>query len=160
MGKKLRELAGKGGVDLKDLIADLNKAYCDEWLAFYAYTYMAQTVSGAGYEDMEEFLKKTAADELEHQSELADMIVKLGGTPVVNFNEIEKGANYPYPMPPQKTDDYARMIELVMDAEGKAIDVYTKIARKTFGKEDVVYQLVTHILGEEVTHEERFENLK
>ena len=47
-----------------------------------------------------------------------------------------------------------------MDAEGGAIEVYRKIAKKTFGKEDVVYQLVTHILSEEVTHEEMFENLK
>lgn len=160
MGKKLRELIGASGLNIKDLIADLNKAYCDEWLAFYAYTYMAQSVSGSAYEDMQEFFEETAKEELEHQSELADMIIKLGGMPVMNFNEIEKGANYPYPMPPQKTDDYARMIDIVMDAEAKAIDVYSKIARKTFGKDDIVYQLVTHILSEEENHEEKFENLK
>ncbi|MDD5538554.1 MAG: ferritin-like domain-containing protein, partial [Candidatus Omnitrophica bacterium] len=70
MGKKFRETSG---VDLKELVADLNRAYCDEWLAYYAYTYMASVVSGKGYEDMEEFLKKIAADELEHQGEVADM---------------------------------------------------------------------------------------
>ncbi|HAJ57762.1 MAG TPA: bacterioferritin [Candidatus Omnitrophica bacterium] len=157
MGERFRKTSDS---DLKELIADLNRAYCDEWLAFYAYTYAAQVVSGKGYEDMQEFLEKIAKEELEHQSELADMIVKLGGMPVVNFNELEKNANAPFPMPPKKTDDYDAIIGFVMAAEGGAIEVYRKIAKKTFGKEDVVYQLATHILGEEVNHEEIFENLK
>ena len=157
MGDRFRKTSG---VDLKELIADLNRAYCDEWLAFYAYTYTAQVVSGAGYEDMAELVGKIAKDELEHQSELADMIIKLGGMPIINFGEIEKGGNAPYPMPPKKTDDYDKIIEFVMEAEGGAIEVYRKIAKKTLGKEDVVYQLVTHILGEEVNHEEIMENLK
>jgi bacterioferritin len=157
MGARFRKTSG---VDLKEIIADLNRAYCDEWLAFYAYTYMAATVSGSGYEDMEEFLKKIAADELEHQGELADMIIKLGGLPIANVMELEKNGNAPQPMAPKKTDDYDKIIGVVLEAEGGAIDVYRKIAKKTFGKEDVVYQLVTHILSEEVQHEEMFENLK
>jgi len=157
MGEKFRKTSG---VDLKEIIADLNRAYCDEWLAFYAYTFAAQAVSGQGYEDMQEFLSKIAKEELEHQDEVADMIIKLGGMPTVNFGDIEKNANAPYPMPPKKTDDYAKIIEFVLEAEAGAIDVYRKIAKKTFGKEDVVYQLVTHILSEEVNHEEIFENLK
>lgn len=157
MGERFRKTSG---VDLKELIEDLKRAYCDEWLAFYAYTYTAQAVSGAGYEDMEEMIKKIASDELEHQGELADMIIKLGGLPPIHLGEIEKGGNAPYPMPPKKTDDYEGMIKFIMEAEGGAIEVYRKIAKKTLGKEDVVYQLVTHILSEEVTHEEMMENLK
>jgi ferritin-like protein len=37
--------------------------------------------------------------------------------------------------------------------------VYNKISKKTLGKDNVTYQLVTHILSEEVSHEETFENL-
>jgi len=157
MGERFRKTCG---MDLKELIADLSRAYCDEWLAFYAYTFTAQVVSGAGYEDMAEFLEKIAKDELEHQEELADMICKLGGKPPASFGEIEKGGNAPYPVPPKKTDDYDKIIEFVMDAEGGAIEVYRKIIKKTEGKEDVVCQLAKHILSEEVTHEEMFENLK
>ena len=156
MGKKLREIVE---VDKKEIIADLNRAYCDEWLAFYAYWYMAQAVSGPGYEDMQEFLKKIATDELEHAEELADLIIKLGGMPISNPMELEKNGNAPYPGTPKKTDDYDKIIKLVMDAEGGAIEVYNKIAKKTLGKDHNTYQLVTHILSEEVTHEEMFENL-
>ncbi|MFZ5801436.1 MAG: ferritin-like domain-containing protein [Candidatus Omnitrophota bacterium] len=156
MGKKFREIVE---VDKKELIADLNRAYCDEWLAFYAYWYMAQTVSGGGYEDMSEFLKKIANDELEHAGELADLIIKLGGLPISSSAELDKNANAPYPGVAKKTDDYAKIIKIVMDAEAGAIEVYNKLAKKTLGKDHNTYQLITHILSEEITHEEMFENL-
>ncbi len=156
MGKQARAIAE---VSLKELVKDLTKAYCDEWLAYYLYWYMAQTVSGRAYEDMKEFLEKIAKDELEHATELADLIVKLGGMPVANPMELEKNANAPYSLPPKNTADLNRIIRIVTDAEATAIEVYNKIAKKTLGKDNVTYQLVTHILSEEVDHEEMFENL-
>mgnify|MGYP000329505686 CR=1 FL=1 len=43
MGQKGTEIAE---LDVQELIQDLNRAYADEWLAAYAYTYMAQVVEG------------------------------------------------------------------------------------------------------------------
>lgn len=156
MGKKAREIVD---LSLKELAKDLNKAYCDEWLAFYLYWYMAQTVSGRAYEDIKEMLEKLAKDELEHAGELADLIIKLGDVPLANPMELEKNANAPYLLPPKNTTDINRIIRIVAEAEAGAIEVYNKIAKKTLGKDNVTYQLVTHILSEEVTHEEMFENL-
>lgn len=156
MGKQARAIVD---LSLKELVRDLNKAYADEWLAFYLYWYMAQTVSGKSYEDMSEFLSKIAKEELEHAQELADLIVKLGGLPTANPMELEKNANNPYLIPPKNTADVNRIIRIVTEAEAGAIDVYKKLARKTLGKDDVTYQLITHILSEEVDHEEMFENL-
>jgi len=156
MGKQARTIVE---LSLKDLVKDLNKAYADEWLAFYLYWYMAQIVSGRAYEDIAEFLKKLAKDELEHAQELADLILKLGDVPIANPMELEKHANFPYMMPPKNTADINRIIRIVAEAEAGAIEVYNKIAKKTFGKDNVTYQLVTHILSEEVDHEEMFENL-
>lgn len=156
MGKQARAVAD---VSLKEIVHDLNKAYCDEWLAYYLYWYMAQLVSGRSYEDISEFLIKIAKDELEHAAEIADLIIKLGGVPIANPMDLEKNANAPYLMPPKNTADINRIIRIVAEAEAGAIEVYHKIAKKTFGKDHVTYQLVTHILSEEVTHEEMFENL-
>lgn len=156
MGKKAREIAG---INLKELIKDLDRAYCDEWLAFYAYWYMAEAVEGKGYEDMQEFLNKIAKDELEHAHELAERIIELGGLPTNRPANLEKNANAPYPGVMKKLSDYDEIIKLVTDAEAGAIGVYQKIAKKTFGKDHDTYQLATHILGEEITHEEMFENL-
>lgn len=156
MGKQARVIAQ---VNLKDLVKDLTKAYADEWLAFYLYWYMARTAAGRGYEDMQEFLEKIAKDELEHARELADHIIKLGGSPFANPMELEKNANFPYTLPPKNPTDVNRIIRIVMDAEAGAIDVYNKIAGKVSGKDHVTYQLITHILSEETDHEEMFENL-
>ena len=156
MGKQARAIVD---LSLKELVHDLNKAYADEWLAFYLYWYMAQIVSGRAYEDIQEFLNKIAKDELEHAGELADLIIKLGDTPPANPMDLEKNANSPYLMPPKNTADINRIIRIVTEAEAGAIDVYSKIAKKTLGKDHVTYQLVTHILSEEVDHEEIFENL-
>ncbi|MDP3788976.1 MAG: ferritin-like domain-containing protein [Candidatus Omnitrophota bacterium] len=157
MGKKSREIVE---VDLKDLIKDLNKAYCDEWLAYYAWWYMAQAVEGKGYEDMAEFLGKIAKDELEHAEELATRIIELGGLPTNSLSDIEKNANNPYPGVMNNLSDYDAIIKIVTEAEAGAIEVYNKIAKKTFGKDHDTYQLAVHIMGEEIGHEETFENLK
>lgn len=156
MGKKAREIVG---LDLKDLIKDLDRAYCDEWLAYYAWWYMAQAVEGKGYEDMAEFLNKIAKDELEHATELAERIIELGGLPTNKPANLEKNANAPYPGIMKNLSDYDEIIKLVTSAEAGAIEVYQKIAKKTFGKDHDTYQLAVHILGEEITHEEMFENL-
>lgn len=156
MGKQGTKIVG---IDVKDLIKDLNKAYADEWLAYYSYWYMARTVTGKGYEDMSEFLSKIAKDEEEHAAELADRIQELGGLPIVHPVELEKNANAPYPKPPKDTSDYNKIIKVVLDAEAGAIEVYNKLAAKTFGKDHATYQLISHILDEEVKHEEMFEDL-
>lgn len=156
MGKRAREITG---LDVKDLIKDLDKAYCDEWLAYYAWWYMGQTVDGAGYEDMQEFLLDIAKDELEHATELAERIVELGGLPTNVPTLLVKGSNGGYPGVMKDLSDYDEIIKIVTKAEAGAIDVYNKLAKKTFGKDHDTYQLAVHILGEEIGHEEKFENL-
>lgn len=156
MGKEGTKVAG---LNVNDLIKDLNRAYADEWLAHYSYWYMARTVTGSGYEDMSEFLDKIAKDEAEHAGEVADRILELGGVPISHPMTLEKNANAPYPTPPKGTSDYNKIIKVVLAAEAGAIDVYNKIAAKTQGKDHVTYQLICHILSEEVAHEEMFEDL-
>jgi bacterioferritin len=146
-------------IEVKDLIADLNRAYSDEWLAFYSYWFMARVVTGSAYEDMSEFLDKIAKDELEHADELANRIIELGGEPIRHPMQLESNANAPYPNPPKGASDYKGIINLVLKAEAGAIDVYNKLAAKTLGKDHATYQLVTHILDEEIKHEEMFDDL-
>lgn len=158
MGRKSREIAA-ANLNIDELVMDLKKAYCDEWLAYHAYKHMAMVVSGPGYEDMGEFLEKTADLELEHAGELAARITELGSEPFSNPDDFEKNANYPYPAIPERNDDYNAIISMVTKSEAQAIEVYERLIKKTMGKDNVTYQLISHIQGEEVQHEERFENL-
>lgn len=147
-------------MDCEDLLADLNRAYADEWLAAYAYTYMGQVVTGRpAAKHLAELLLDTAKDELEHQQELAERIASLGGKPVADITHLAESSNAGYPFPPTNERDFEAIVKTVIKAEHDAIEVYNRLAKKTHGKDPVTYNLIIHILSEEVEHEDEFEML-
>jgi len=157
MGTKGKELVG---LNVTELIADLNRAYADEWLAAYAYNYMSQVVTGRpAAKQLASLLRDTSKDELEHQQELAERIASLGGKPLADISQLVSGSNAGYPTPPQDATDFNAMVQAVIKAEHDAIDVYHRLAQKTHGKDLITYELVVHILSEEVEHEDEFESL-
>jgi len=157
MGTKGKEIVG---ADVKELVADLNRAYADEWLAAYAYNYMGQVVTGRpAAKHLAELLLDTSKDELEHQQELAARIVSLGGKPQAEISKLVEAGNAGYPTPPGDAKDFEGIVKTVIKAERDAIEVYHRLAEKTEGKDPVTHCLVVHILGEEVEHEDEFETL-
>ena len=91
---------------------------------------------------------------------MANRIIELGGLPTNNPVNLEKNANAPYPGVAKELSDYDKIIKLVEAAEAGQLRSIIRLPRKPFGKDHDTYQLVTHILGEEITHEEMFENLE
>ena len=89
----------------------------------------------------------------------AERIVELGGAPTSMPLNLVKNSNGGYPGVMKNLHDYDEIIKIVTTAEATAIEVYNKIAKKTFGKDHDTYQLAVHIMGEEIGHEEKFENL-
>jgi len=157
MGTKAREILG---LDANKVIEDLRRAYADEWLAAQGYSYMAQVVCGRpAAERIAALLKEIAAEEIEHQDELAERITILGGKPPRSFQEIVSTANGPFPKTPDDPADLDGMIQATIEAEQGAIDVYQELAAKCQGKDLLTYELAVHILAEEVEHEDKFENL-
>ena len=156
MGKKARSIVD---LSIKELVKELNKAYCDEWLAFYLYWYIANTVSGRQYRNIKAMLTEIAKEELEHAEELADLITTLGDVPTANPMDLEKNSNFAYSLPPKNSADINRIIRVITDAEADAIELYSKLAKKTQGKDFNTHQRIVHILSEEIKHEEMFENL-
>ncbi len=147
-------------LNVAELIADLNRAYADEWLAAYAYNYMGQVVTGRPAATfLAKLLKDTARDELEHQDELAGRIAQLGGKPVADITRLVEVSNAGYPTPPANEKDFEGIVKTVIAAERDAIEVYNRLAQKTHGKDPITYNLIVHILGEEVEHETEFEML-
>jgi bacterioferritin len=145
---------------LNDLLIDLNRLYADEWLAAYAYNYMGQIVTGRpSAKQLAELLLDTSKDELEHQQELAERIASLGGKPVSDISMLVEASNDGYPVPPVNEKDFEAIVRTVIEAEHGAIGAYNKLAQKTHGKDPITYNLIIHILSEEVEHEDEFENL-
>ncbi|GET22660.1 MULTISPECIES: ferritin-like domain-containing protein [Prolixibacter] len=152
---------GKRGIDIlnldvEKLIKTLNEALSEEWLAYYQYWIGARVIEGPMRSEVEPELMIHADQELNHAVMVADRIVQLGGTPVLNPAEWVKLSKCKYEEP---TDPY---IELVLnqnlDAERCAIQRYKDIADFTYGKDHTTYQMATTILNEELEHEQEIED--
>jgi bacterioferritin len=157
MGTKGTQIVG---LDVAELLADLNRLYADEWLAVYAYNYMSQVVTGRpAAKNLAELLLDTSRDELEHQQELAERIASLGGKPVADLSKLVETSNDGYPTPPANEKDFEAIVRTVIKAEHGAIEAYNRLAQKIHAKDPITYNLIIHILSEEVEHEDEFENL-
>ena len=155
-----RAIMGKTAQSIVDnnVVEDLIKANADEWLAYYLYVFMANTIKGNLYPQLREMLEEIAKAEYEHAQELADMIVKLGGKPISNPMDLEDGANNAV-IDPSEELTLESVKSIVAESEANAIVIYDELARKTKDTDIATYQLVAHILSEEIDHEESFENL-
>jgi bacterioferritin len=159
MGKKGREIVG---VNIRELLKDLNSAYADEWIAFFYYTWAADFIEGPDYPTVASELDKIAKDEFEHMSELADRIFELGGEPERDLEDLQKIANCKKVVFPKNERNLEGVLNAVAEAEGCAIDVYNKLLKKVaacYDKDVRTFHLIEHILSEEIQHEEAFENL-
>jgi len=154
MGTKGRAIVG---MDVDKLVELLNKAYADEWLAYYQYWVGAKVVAGPMKEALIAELTEHAADELRHADMLTARIIQLGGTPILNPKDWYKFTHCGYE-PPE--DPYVRpVLEQNIKGEQCAIDVYTKLLETTKDKDPVTYNIVLQILQDEVEHEEDLQSL-
>jgi len=159
MGKKGREIVE---VDVDDLLKLLQKAYADEWIAYYAYKWAADTAYGMGSPHVAELADKIADEEEEHADELGERILELGGDLPYGIEKLYDLANCKTVNYPKDMSDLKRILEGLVEAESCAIEVYTKIVKflgPCYDKDIKTFHLIEHILAEEVAHEEAFENL-
>jgi bacterioferritin len=155
MGTKGREIVGKHADRLIEL---LNKAFADEWLAYYQYWIGAKVVSGPMKDAVIAELLQHAADELRHADMVSTRIIQLGGTPVTSPKKWFDLANCAYEEP---SDPFVRKIlDQNIAGEQCAIGVYNAMLEETSGKDPVTYNLATQILQDEVMHEEDLQALQ
>jgi len=149
MGTKGREIVD---MDVKQLIGLLNKAFSDEWLAYFQYWIGAKVVKGPMKEAVIAELTQHAADELRHADMLSMRIIQLGGTPVNEPKEWYKHSNCGYEAP---DNPFVReILEQNIKGEQCAIMMYKKLVNLTAVKDPVTYNMVLQILQDEVEHEE------
>ncbi|MBU1642889.1 ferritin [bacterium] len=145
------------GIEAKRVIELLNKAYCDEWLAYYQYYIEAVVIKGIMKDAAIVELNQHAADELRHAGLLANRIMQLGGTPVLDPKAWLEHANCGYEAP--ENFDVQNILEQAIRGEQCAIKVYSEIAEITQGKDIVTYDIISGILADEVEHEEDLQTL-
>jgi len=145
-------------MDVDHLIELLNKAFADEWLAYYQYWVGAKVVMGPMKDALITELLEHAADELRHADMVAERILQLGGTPLLEPSDWYDHTNCGYEAP---TDFHIRKIlEQNIKGEQCAIDVYSKLLKITKDADPVTYNMVLQILQDEVEHEEDLQALE
>lgn len=145
------------GLEISEIITMLNKAYADEWLAYYQYFIESKVIKGIMKDAAIVELTQHAADELRHATMVADRIVQLGGTPLTHPQAWLQHTNCGYDEP--KDFDVVAILNDAIKGEQCAISVYSKLADMTKDKDIITYNMVSSILADEVEHEEDLQAL-
>jgi bacterioferritin len=154
MGTKGIEIVG---TDINELLTLLNKAYSDEWLAYYQYWLGAKVAKGPMKEAVIAELTQHAADELRHADMLTARIIQLGGTPVTSPKKWYDMTNCGYDAP--ENPQVRVLLDQNIKGEQCAITTYKKLLDKTVTGDPVTYNMVLQILQDEVEHEEDLQAL-
>lgn len=158
MGTKGREIIESLGIKISELVTLLNKAFADEWLAYYQYWLGAKVAAGIPREAVVAELIQHSTDELRHAGMLADRIIKLGGTPLMEPKEWYDFTNCGYDKP--DNPDLRILLDQNIKGEQCAISVYKKIMDYTKDKDSVTYDMALQIMTDEIEHEEDLEAIK
>ena len=155
MGTKGREIVG---MEVKELLSLLNKAFADEWLAYYQYWLGAKVAKGPMKEAVMAELTEHANDELRHADMLANRILQLGGMPVSKPEDWYKLTNCGYDAP--GNPEVMALLKQNIKGEQCAISVYKSMMEITKDADPVTYNMALQILQDEVEHEEDLEALQ
>lgn len=154
MGTKGRSILG---MDVDEVLTLLIKAISDEWLAYYQYWVGSKVIKGPTKDAVIAELIQHAADEQRHAEMLATRIVQLGGTPPLKPEQWYDLTNCGYDAP---EDPFVRpVLEQNIKGEQCAITTYNALLDKVRGKDEITYNIVLQILGDEVEHEEDLQAL-
>lgn len=141
----------KEKLNVEKLVEQLNMALAEEWLAFYQYWAGATVIKGAMRSEVQREFQQHAMEEFEHAGLLAERIVQLEGTPLLNPHRWFEYANCPYDEP-DGDFDVTRLLAQNIDAERCAIARYKEIARYTDGKDFTTCDIAKKILADEEDH--------
>ena len=154
MGTKAREIVG---MDVGKVVGLLNKAYADEWLAYYQYWVGAKVAQGPMRGAVVAELEQHAGDELRHAGMLTERIIQLGGQPLLSPEDWYKMTNCGYDAP--EDPSVVALLEQNIKGEQCAIEAYKALADTVKDKDVVTYKMAVEILADEVEHEEDLQAL-
>jgi bacterioferritin len=149
MGTKGRAIVG---MKVERVVELLNKAFADEWLAYYQYWLGTKVIAGPMKDAVIAELMQHAADELRHADMVSNRILQLGGTPLTTPKQWFEMTNCGYDEP---SDPFVKKIlEQNIKGEQCAISVYHALIEEVGMKDPVTYNMTVQILQDEVEHEE------
>lgn len=143
----------KEKINVDKVLEQLNMALAEEWLAFYQYWVGAVVVKGAMRADVQREFQEHAMEEFDHARLLAERIIELEGTPLLNPKDWFDYADCAYETP-EEDFEVTRLLSQNIASERCAITRYQYIASITDGKDFTTCDIAKHILAEEEDHEQ------
>ena len=144
--------------DKKKIIETLNEAFAEEWLAYYQYWIRAKVAKGIMRPDAQKEFEEHAKEELGHAEMVAERIIQLGGTPLIDPKDWAKHAKIKYDAP--KDENVEVLLKQNIAAERGAIQRYQGICEMCYGGKDIsTFHMARKILDDELEHEQGLEDL-
>ena len=153
LGRKLVRL------DRQGLVADLVRAYADEWFAHYNFQFVANALRGHRAPSVIDFLRRRASEALARANRLAARIGELGGSVPAKLPAVaEHASDKPFKLPASMADVDA-VLAAVLDAERTSLRTYATLHENTAGRDAVTAALAVEFLAAAVRNEEEIEKL-
>ena len=143
-------LAGKR----EQIVELLKQAYFAELETVINYVTNSTNPDGVRAQEIKESLEEDIQEELDHAQQFANRIKDLYG---VVPGSLEFKAEQTLLQPPAEQTDVVHVIKGVIDAETKAIELYTRIVEVTEESDPVTQDMVIAILQDEQGHRRLFE---
>jgi bacterioferritin len=141
--------------DKRDEIIELLKqAYFAELETVINYVTNSVNPDGVRAQEIKEALDEDIQEELTHAQQFAGRIKELYG---VVPGSMEFKAEQHSLQPPEHQTDVVHVIKGVIDAETKAIELYTRIIDETDGVDLVTQDMMIEVLRDEQGHRRLFE---
>ncbi len=144
------ELAGKR----EEIVELLKTAYFAELETVINYVTNSTNPDGVRAQEVIESLQEDVQEELAHAQQFAQRIKELYG---VVPGSMDFRAEQTLLQPPEQQTDVVHVIKGVIDAETKAIELYTRIVEATEEADPVTNDMVIAILRDEQGHRRLFE---
>ena len=139
----------------RDQIIELLKtAYFAELETVINYVTNSVNPDGVRAQEIKEALEEDIQEELTHAQQFAQRIKELYG---VVPGSMEFKAEQHSLQPPEHQTDVVHVIKGVIDAETKAIELYTRIIEETDGVDLVTQDMMIEVLRDEQGHRRLFE---
>jgi bacterioferritin len=145
-----QEMAGKRD----EIIELLKQAYFAELETVINYVTNSVNPDGVRAQEVKESLEEDIQEELTHAQQFARRIKELYG---VVPGSMEFKAEQGFLQPPEHQTDVVHVIKGVIDAETKAIELYTRIVEETDEVDPVTNDMTIEILHDEQGHRRLFE---
>jgi bacterioferritin len=138
----------------EEIIGLLKSAYFAELETVINYVTNSTNPDGVRAQEIKEALEEDIQEELTHAQQFAARIKELYG---VVPGSVEFRAEQTLLQPPEEQTDVVHVIKGVIDAETKAIELYTRIVETTEEDDPVTQDMVIAILRDEQGHRRLFE---